>query len=154
MVQFLSHVQLFSTYGLSPARLLCPWDSPGKNTGVGCLLQEGGQRQQNSSSKKCFHCYCFWENASGIQLLPSSAFKFVFPFLINKKGLLQKSINYVRSLYKPSLKFSDWWAGIVGSYRTADVLRQAYDLGPIQGGDYAQSSLVVRRTLTISAYDT
>ena len=22
--------------GLKPARLLCPWDSPGKNTGVGC----------------------------------------------------------------------------------------------------------------------
>ena len=29
-------------YGLQPARLLCPWDSPGKSTGVGChaLLQE------------------------------------------------------------------------------------------------------------------
>ena len=28
-------------YGLHPARLLCLWDSPGKNTGVGChaLLQ-------------------------------------------------------------------------------------------------------------------
>ena len=28
-------------YGLKPARLLCPWDSPGKNTGVGshALLQ-------------------------------------------------------------------------------------------------------------------
>ena len=28
--------------GLQPARLLCPWNSPGKNTGVGChfLLQE------------------------------------------------------------------------------------------------------------------
>ena len=26
---------------LQPARLLCPWDSPGKNTGMGCqaLLQ-------------------------------------------------------------------------------------------------------------------
>ena len=24
-------------YGLQPARLLCPWDSPGKNTGLGCL---------------------------------------------------------------------------------------------------------------------
>ena len=23
-------------YGLYPARVLCPWDSPGKNTGVGC----------------------------------------------------------------------------------------------------------------------
>ena len=30
-----------SCYGLQPARFLCPWDSPGKNTGVGChaLLQ-------------------------------------------------------------------------------------------------------------------
>ena len=37
----LSHVQLLHTHGLQPARLLCPWDSPGKNIGVGChfLLQ-------------------------------------------------------------------------------------------------------------------
>ena len=29
------------SHGLRPARLLCPWDSPGKNPGVGChaLLQ-------------------------------------------------------------------------------------------------------------------
>ena len=27
---------LWRHYGLRPARLLCPWDSPGKNTGVGC----------------------------------------------------------------------------------------------------------------------
>ena len=29
-------------YGLQPARVFCPWDSPGKNTGVGyhALLQE------------------------------------------------------------------------------------------------------------------
>ena len=28
-------------HGLEPARFLCPWDFPGKNTGVGChsLLQ-------------------------------------------------------------------------------------------------------------------
>ena len=25
-------------YGLYPARLLCPWDSPGNNTGVGCCF--------------------------------------------------------------------------------------------------------------------
>ena len=37
----LSHVQLLQPHGLWPARLLCPWDSPGKNTGMGChfLLQ-------------------------------------------------------------------------------------------------------------------
>ena len=47
-----SHISLFMCvcsvmseslwpYGLSPARLLCPWDSPGKSTWVGChcLLQ-------------------------------------------------------------------------------------------------------------------
>ena len=34
--QSLSCGQLFVTDGLQPARLLCPWDSPGKNTGVGC----------------------------------------------------------------------------------------------------------------------
>ena len=30
-----SHVQLLQHDGLQPARLLCPWDSPGKSTGVG-----------------------------------------------------------------------------------------------------------------------
>ena len=33
----LSRVQLFETHELWPARLLCPWDSPGKNTGVDCI---------------------------------------------------------------------------------------------------------------------
>ena len=30
-------------HGLQPTRFLCPWDFPGKNTGVGChfLLPEG-----------------------------------------------------------------------------------------------------------------
>ena len=32
--QLLSHVPLFAI--LLPARLLCPWDFPSKNTGVGC----------------------------------------------------------------------------------------------------------------------
>ena len=38
-----SQVQLFATHHvLQPARLLCLWDFPGKDTGVGChfLLQE------------------------------------------------------------------------------------------------------------------
>ena len=38
VINHFSPVQLF---GLKAARLLCPWDSPGMNTGVGCdaLLQ-------------------------------------------------------------------------------------------------------------------
>ena len=36
-----SHVRLCATPRQQPIRLVCPWDSPGKNTGVGChfLLQ-------------------------------------------------------------------------------------------------------------------
>ena len=41
MVSCFSCVRLLRPHGLQPTRLLCPWDSPGKNTGVGChaLLQ-------------------------------------------------------------------------------------------------------------------
>ena len=40
-IQLLNQVQLLDPLGLWPDRLLCPWNSPGKNTGVGChfLLQ-------------------------------------------------------------------------------------------------------------------
>ena len=43
MLSWFSRVRLFATLWTiaSMGRLLCPWDSPGKNTGVGChaLLQ-------------------------------------------------------------------------------------------------------------------
>ena len=41
MCSLLSCVQLFAANGLQPTRLLCPWDSLGKDTGAGshALLQ-------------------------------------------------------------------------------------------------------------------
>ena len=41
MVLSLSRVRFLQYHGLQPARLLFPWDFPGKNPGVGChfLLQ-------------------------------------------------------------------------------------------------------------------
>ena len=52
----LSRVQLLAPHGLQPARLLRPWDFPGKSTGVGChcLLQptsSGSSKKQESSRK-------------------------------------------------------------------------------------------------------
>ena len=39
-------------HGLQPARLLCPWDSPGKNTGVGChFLLQGTFLTQGSNPR-------------------------------------------------------------------------------------------------------
>ena len=33
-VKSLSHSQFFAAYGLQPTRFLCPWDFPGKDTGM------------------------------------------------------------------------------------------------------------------------
>ena len=49
---------LLQPHGLSPTRILCPWDFPGKNTGVGCrfLLQRSFLTQGlNSCLLHCRH---------------------------------------------------------------------------------------------------
>ena len=47
-------------HGLKPTRLLCPWNFPGKNTGVIChlLLQEIFPTQ---GSKPCLLCLLLWQ---------------------------------------------------------------------------------------------
>ena len=42
-------------YGLQPARFLCPWDSPGKNTGVDCHALQGIFPTQGSNPS-LLHC--------------------------------------------------------------------------------------------------
>ena len=51
-----SRVQLLLPYGLYPARLLCPWDSPGKNAGLDSrfLLQRIFLTQE--SNPGLLHC--------------------------------------------------------------------------------------------------
>ena len=43
-------------YGLQPARLLCPWDSPGKNTGAGCHALLQGISWTQGSNLDHLHC--------------------------------------------------------------------------------------------------
>ena len=42
-------------HGWQPTRLFCPWDSPGKNTGVGChfLLQCMKVKSENEDAQSC-----------------------------------------------------------------------------------------------------
>ena len=55
-------------YELHPARLLCPWDSPGKNTGVGChALLQGISRTHGSNP--CLFCLLHWQ-AGSLPLMP------------------------------------------------------------------------------------
>ena len=54
-VKSLSRVGLFATPWTVAPRLLCPWDSPGKNTGVGChfLLQCMKVKSESEVAQSC-----------------------------------------------------------------------------------------------------
>ena len=43
-------------HGLLPTRLLCPWNSPGKNTGVGCHALPQGIFLTQGSNPGLLHC--------------------------------------------------------------------------------------------------
>ena len=43
-------------YGLQPTRLLCPWNYPGKNIGVGCYFLLHGIFQTQGSNPGLPHC--------------------------------------------------------------------------------------------------
>ena len=57
------------SFGQYSIRLLCPWDSPGKNTGVGChtLLQRSSQFRDQSFVS----CLLHWEAGSLRPALPA-----------------------------------------------------------------------------------
>ena len=64
----------FATPWTKPARLLCPWDSPGKNTGVGChALLQGIFSIQGSN----LHLLCLlhWQAGSLPLVIPAAAAK-------------------------------------------------------------------------------
>ena len=50
-----SRVRLCATHRWQPTRLPCPWDSPGKNTGVGChvLLQCMKVKSESEVAQSC-----------------------------------------------------------------------------------------------------
>ena len=53
--QSLSHVRLLATPQTVPARLLCPWNSPGKDPGVGCHFRSPGDLP-NPGNRTCVSC--------------------------------------------------------------------------------------------------
>ena len=56
----LSGVWLLATPWTVASRLLCPWDSPGKNTGVGCHALLQGIFPTQGSNPSLFSCIGRW----------------------------------------------------------------------------------------------
>ena len=81
-------------YGLYPARLLCPWDSRGKNAGVGChLLLQGIFRTQGLNMH--FLHLLLWQTAS-LPLAPPQD-KDCFPEVKGKDQVLFCCYSVVQS---------------------------------------------------------
>ena len=58
----------FQPHRLWPTKLLCPWNSPGKNTGIGChALLQGIFLTQGSNL--CLLCLLHWQ-ANSLPLMP------------------------------------------------------------------------------------
>ena len=51
-------------HGLQPARLLCPWDSPGKNTGVGLPCPPPGDLPDPEIKLARLLCLLHWQTGS------------------------------------------------------------------------------------------
>ena len=129
-------------HGLQPARLLCPWDFPGKNTGVGCHSLLWGIFPTQRSNPDCLHCrqilYCLSHQGSPINsLMRIKLFFFqkcqidallkciLISFLLTKNKLLNKQFpNHVckhracRYLSRPGNIFIDlhWLPAIPHSW--------------------------------------
>ena len=68
MFNCFSHVQLFATPWTVAHQAPCPWDSPGKDIGVGCHALLKGVFPSHGSNPHLL-CLLHWE-ASALQLVP------------------------------------------------------------------------------------
>ena len=90
---------------LQPTRLLCPWNSPGKNTGVGCHFLLQGISLTQGSNPGLPHCrqtlYCL--SYQGSPNLLSCVRLFVIPWTAVYQA--SPSIKYSRQQYWSGLPF-------------------------------------------------
>ena len=76
-------------YGLKPTRLLCPWDSLGKNTGVGChALLQGIFPTQGSNTH--LSCLQHWQ-AGSLPLVPLKQYPNLEKRTIRNECVLRKT---------------------------------------------------------------
>ena len=94
-------------HGLKPARLLCPWDSPGKNAGVGChaLLQGIFPAQE---SNPCLLPLPHWLAGSLQLALPEKPQNHLWYQLKNFWYLLPKSKVIITFLHSHKKGFGQW----------------------------------------------
>ena len=88
---------------LQPARLLCPWDSPGKNTGVGChvLLQKifltlelNPHLLQLLNCRWSLYCWATGEALSSVYIMQNVVNQFGLNFILSTSRFIHSTDTY------------------------------------------------------------
>ena len=100
---------LWKPHGLYPTRLLCPWDSPGKNSGVGChaLLQRTFLTQGLNLRLSPLHLL-HWQEGSFTPSIMWEAHMCVYVCIDNKNTDINMNCIFV-SFLNYTAKFSTEW---------------------------------------------
>ena len=102
--------------GLQPARLLCPWGSPGKNTGVGCHCLLQGIFPTQGLNLGLLHC-----RQTLYPLSHQGSHKSYLPNYVSDKGTLSEIYKECLKLKKKKkntiINESKSWHFVTGRYR-------------------------------------
>ena len=86
-------------HGLWPTRLLCPWNFPGQNTGMGCHFLLQGTFLTQGVSPHLFHLLHWKMDSLPLSHLLSSCIKSVFPkYLLFLRWKVLCILNYFLDL--------------------------------------------------------
>ena len=109
-------VLLFVTPWTVRTRLLCPWDSPGKNTGVGChaLFQGIFLTQGSNPGLPTFQADSLPFEPPGKPPTPTRT-----GCLLHVRGV-QPCLSFPHHLFSPSVLLECWWSQT--SLRTCGIL--------------------------------
>ena len=109
----LSRVQLLDPQGLWPDRLLCPWNSPGKNTGVGCHFLLQGILPTQELNPSFLHCRTEENGSDGKASAYSAGDLGSIPGLGRSPG--EENGNPLQySCLEKSMDRGAWWATVHG----------------------------------------
>ena len=80
-------------HGVGPTRLLCLWESPGKNPGVGCqAVLQGNSLTQDHTPVSCVYC-TGRQVITSTTLLPQKLFNFLIVKLYRSNHLMFYNCN-------------------------------------------------------------
>ena len=108
VVQSLSCLRLLKRYGPQPARFLCLWDSPGKNTGVGCHFLLQGICPTQELNLGLLHCrQILPTELQGKPFVKVTIYSIIWMYLIYKPSIDRNVCSIIQLVFVLILSVED-----------------------------------------------